>query len=384
MESNRLQKTSLAQMRRRAFLKGVLATGAASMAAPHWLKADGIARASASDVSLPIGMNSFSIRALRWNDLQVLDYAASLKLDAVFLQDSMDSGSMDPAHWTEVRNRAEQLGLKLETGGSAVFPKTPDAFQESVDNILKNAQRAKGMGSPSVRFLGASDRSKLPSGSMEQHIETMIKLFRTVRPQLIDMGLKVALEVHKDFLTSEFKQIVEGAGKDVVGIYLDTGNPVFVQEHPMTTVETLAPYAVCVHLRDSVVYEQPEGVAVQWVPLGEGMIDFHEVIAKVAKLCPNPDVNIYIKPITGRKPTILPLYHQDYWKAYPDARAGDLARFLALAKTGKPYDKPMLTDDTPSKPTEQNLLFGAQEKEHLERSIKYAKTELALGRRWKK
>jgi hypothetical protein len=51
---------------------------------------------------------------------------------------------------------------------------------------------------------------------------------------------------------------------------MDTGNPVFVLEHPVTTLETLAPYVVTLHLRDSVIYEHPRGVAVQWVPLGEG------------------------------------------------------------------------------------------------------------------
>jgi sugar phosphate isomerase/epimerase len=341
------------------------------------------AQAPASAAPLPIGMNTYCIRALRWNDLRLLDCAASLKLDAIFLQDSVDPGLMDPAHWTEVRNRAQHLGLKLETGGAVVLPKSPDGFQASVDLLLRNARRAKAMGSPIVRCIGASDRARLPAAPVEEHIETMIKLFRTVRPQFADMGVKAALEVHKDFLSWEFKQIVEEAGTDVVGIYLDTGNPVFVQEHPLTAVETLAPYAVTVHLRDSVVYDHPDGVAVQWVPLGEGCIDFHEVLATVAKLCPNPDVNVHIKPITGRMPTILPIYRADYWKTYRDARASDLARFLALAKNGKPYDKYMLIEDAPGKPAELTSLIQAQQKEHLERSIQYAKSELALGRRWK-
>ena len=37
-----------------------------------------------------LGLNTYSIRALRWHDLQLLEYAASLKLDAIFLQDSID------------------------------------------------------------------------------------------------------------------------------------------------------------------------------------------------------------------------------------------------------------------------------------------------------
>lgn len=361
-------------MDRRRFLSLTAATTAS--AAASWA-------APTTASSLPIGMNTYSIRAMRWDDLKLLDYAASQHLDSIFLQDSVDPATMEPAHWDAVKHKAQELGLTLETGGGGVLPKTPDAFQSSVDGILKNAKRAKAMGSKLVRCVGTAQRSALPPGPVEQHMETMAKLFSTVRPQLVDMGLKIAWEIHKDFLSWEFKQVVDAVGKDALGIYLDTGNPVFVQEHPMTAVETLAPYAVCVHLRDSVVYERPDGIAVQWVPLGEGIIDFHEILAKVVELNPNPNLNVHIKPITGRVPTVLPVYDEAYWKNYRDARAGDFSRFLALAKKGKPYDKYMLIEDAPGKPAELTPLIQAQQKEHLERSIKYAKDELKLGRRWK-
>jgi hypothetical protein len=39
----------------------------------------------------PIRYNTYSMRALRWHDLQLLEYSASLKMDAVFLQASIDA-----------------------------------------------------------------------------------------------------------------------------------------------------------------------------------------------------------------------------------------------------------------------------------------------------
>src|SRR5665647_2366185 len=54
----------------------------------------------------PLGYNTYSIRALRWNDLQLIEYASSLKLDAIFLQDSIDPGTNDPAHWKAVKDAA--------------------------------------------------------------------------------------------------------------------------------------------------------------------------------------------------------------------------------------------------------------------------------------
>src|SRR5687768_6743553 len=103
---------------------------------------------AANGKSMPMGINTYCLRALRWNDRQLLEYAASLKMDAVFLQDSLDPKAQDPAHWSEVRALAEKLKLHLETGGGGVFPKTPDAFNASAENIRKQVIRAKAMGSP--------------------------------------------------------------------------------------------------------------------------------------------------------------------------------------------------------------------------------------------
>src|SRR5581483_6338757 len=126
---------------------------------------------------------------------------------------------------------------------------------------------------------------------------TMIKTLRAARSEAVDAGVKFAIENHKDLLCWETRQVIEGAGTDFVGSYLDTGNPVFVMEDPMETVETLGPLALTFHLRDSVIYETRRGAAVQWVPLGEGVVDFPKIVARARQLCPN--VHVYIKPITG-------------------------------------------------------------------------------------
>lgn len=173
--------------------------------------------------------------------------------------------------------------------------------------------------------------------------------------------------------------MIEAAGPEFVGTYLDTGNPVFVMEDPITTIEELGRYALTVHLRDSVVYETRRGIAVQWVPLGEGTIDFRQVVAKVREHC--PPVYVYIKPITGRPPQVLPVYDPGFWKMYPKARAHELARFMALAKRGEPYGKNMVIEDLQGRPTPPHFLEAIryQQREHVERSIAYARKELNLG-----
>ena len=358
-------------MQRREFLTGM--AGAVIAAA-----------ATDSEKPIPMGLNTYCLRAMKWRDLELVDYVANLKLDGIFLQDSLDPDVMQPAHWTKVRDYARDHGLqRLETGGGTILPKTSDGFDASVKALQQNIVRAKGLGSPIVRCLFAGDRASMPALPLQQNLENAVRILRTVRTQAMDAGIKLAIENHKDVQAFETRQVIETAGKEYVGSYLDTGNPVFVLENPMTTVEELGPYAVCVHLRDSVIYEHPRGVAVQWVPLGEGVVDFKKIIAKVREIC--PPVYIYIKPITGRPPAVLPYLEDSFWTANVTERGRDLARFLALAKQGRPYELPMVIEDIPGRKTPEAFVAAIQyqQREHMERSVEYGKKVLNLGIRWR-
>jgi len=88
---------------------------------------------------------------------------------------------------------------------------------------------------------------------------------------------------------------------------------------------------------------------------------------------------------TGRPPEILPIYDREFWTRFPKARASDLAKFLALAKRGEPYDKPMVVEDLAGRSTPDYLLSAIQhqQRDHVERSLDYARRQLNLGRRWR-
>jgi sugar phosphate isomerase/epimerase len=324
---------------------------------------------------IPIGLNSYCLRAMRWPDAQLIDYTASQKLDAIFLQDSLDPEAANPAHWKEIGQRAKNAGLHIETGIGAILP--------NADGMRRGIEMAKAMGSPLCRCVLAADRDHLPPGPVEAHIETAARSLRALKQQATDAGVKIVIENHKDLQAWEMRDLIEAAGRDFVGSLLDTGNPVFVMEDPMTTLEVLGPYALSVHLRDSVIYEHPRGAAVQWVPLGEGNIDFKKFVARMREVC--PPVYVYIKPITGRPPAVIPYLEPAFWERYPKARAADFARFLALAKNGRPYENHMVIEDLPGRKTPEAFVSAIQyqQREHMERSLEYAKKALDLGVRWR-
>src|SRR6516165_1219896 len=170
-------------MTRRDFLGALAALAAPSLhAAPRGWK---------------LGINTYCLRFQKWNDRQLFDYCVKQKLDAIFLQDSLDPQVMEPKHWAEVRAWSKDTGLHLETAGGAftgaVLAKTPEARAKTVADLRKNIERAKAMGSPSVRTLGAGDRYALPEGPLDRVIETAASVLREVRSQAMDAGVKIAI-----------------------------------------------------------------------------------------------------------------------------------------------------------------------------------------------
>lgn len=346
------------------------------------LAAAAAARSFAAPRTWRLGLNTYCLRFQRWNDRQLLDYCAKQRLDAVFLQDSLDPGVADPKHWAEVRAWTKELGLHIETGGGLILPKTKEGMPQAIATLGKNITRAAAMGSPVVRAVLASDRYSWPEGSVEPYMQMAIEVLRAVRTQASDAGIKVALENHKELHAWQTRQVIETAGKEFVGSYLDTGNPVFVAEHPLTTIEELGPYAVTFHLRDSVVYRHPDGIAIQWVPLGEGSLDFKQLVARAAEIMPS--VHIYCKPVTARPAVVLPIYSDDFWnKWFPHSRSRDLGRFLALANSGRPYEKAHILADLPDTRERYMDALKIQQLEHMERSLDYCRKALDLGTRWR-
>src|ERR1700689_3846335 len=120
-------------MTRRSFIGGALAAASASSAA---------ASAAAASRRWQLGINTYCLRFQRWNDRQLIDYCVKDKLDAIFLQDSLDPAVMDPKHWADVKAWVKDAGLHIETGGSAMLPKSEAVYAAKVAELRKNIERA--------------------------------------------------------------------------------------------------------------------------------------------------------------------------------------------------------------------------------------------------
>jgi len=223
------------------------------------------------------------------------------------------------------------------------------------------------VGSKIVRaVLGSSDDRK--PGPLARHMESMIQVLRRSRAKAMDAGIKIAIENHAgDMQGPQLKTVIEEAGRDFVGACLDSGNPLWTLEDPHLTLETLAPYVLTSHVRDSAVWREKNGVAVQWVRMGEGNIGIREYARRFRELCPGRPFSL---EVIVTQPRTFAYLDEKFWDGYRNIPAWEFARFLALADKGAPHA---------SSPPPATKEAGVElEREDLEASIRFAHQELGI------
>ena len=81
----------------------------------------------------------------------------------------------------------------------------------------------------------------------------------------------------------------------------------------------------------------------------------------------------------------MPYLDREFMQTFRDSRASTLARFLALAKSGHPYEREMVIEDVAGRSAIEPYAAALQyqQRDHMERSVEYAKKTLDLGVRWR-
>ena len=283
-----------------------------------------------------LGLDTYSLRAQNWDAFQQLDYCAARGVKVVHFSEPRLVGGFERAHLERVRAHADSRGLDIEIGMLSICPTSGifDPSQGTVDEQLGRAiDAAVVCGSPLVRcVLGNTFDRRMPGG-IERHIDQVLQVLRRMRSRVIDAGVKIALENHSgDMQARELKMLVETAGTDFVGVCIDSGNASWAIEDPHLTLDTLAPYVLTSHMRDSAVWNTPAGVVAQWTRMGEGNVDIARYIRTYLERCPGRAVSLEL--IMHRQRTFD--YHDDeFWVAYRSTPAWEFARFLTRAERGE-------------------------------------------------
>jgi 3-oxoisoapionate decarboxylase len=320
---------------------------------------------------IKLGLDNFAVRAMKWNADQLIEYAASLRTDSLFITDFGPFESFEDGYLKDLRKKAADKGLRIYLGSWSICPTSKrfrDTWGTAEEHLALGLRMAKALGSPVFRVILGSREDRATPGGIEARIADTVKVCRTGRSQALDAGVKIAVENHAgDMQARELVSLVEQAGKDYVGVNLDSGNATWTLEDPLASLEILGPYTVCTSLRDSMIWESPDGAMIQWTAMGEGVVDWKPYFQRFAELC--PDVPVHIETISGFA-LEFPYLRPEFWNVFPKARASDFARFLALAKRGKP-----IPPHKSANPQEEQ----EYQKGELERSLTFCKDVIGLG-----
>ena len=321
---------------------------------------------------LKLGFDNFSIRSMKWKAPKLLSYAAEQKVDTILFSDLHVYESHEESYLKEIKAQADQLGIEIQAGTGGICP-TSGSFKKtfgSAEDHLKLAIRvAKTLGSDVVRCYQGSARDRKTPGGLKPHMEATIAICKKVKSQALEAGVKIAIENHAgDMAAYQLRELIEKAGPEYVGATIDSGNATFTLESPIRNLEILAPYVVCSGIRDTRLWDDGKGIKAQWTAMGDGVVDWREYFKKWDQLCPNAPVQLEIISEYGKH---FPHEGENFWQYYKDIRKTDYEAFKVLAAKGEAMDKPKIAS---------SQKFQISE---LERSIKFSRNVLGLGRKFR-
>ena len=318
---------------------------------------------------LKLGMDNFAVRAMRWKAAELIEYAAKLELESLFITDLDALESLQTQHLHDIRARAADAGLQIHLGSWSICPTSNDFRNQwgtADEHLALTIRVAHDLGSPVARVILGSRRDRLSEGGIRARIDDTLPVLQRARSRALDAGVTIAVENHAgDMHSLELVELVRAAGPDYVGVNLDAGNALWTVEDPLQNLENLGPHVATTSIRDSAVWRSDRGATVQWTAMGEGDVDWTVYFRRFAELCPLAPV--HIETISGF-PMEIAYLDEEYWRAWPNGKPAGFDRFVALAERGKPRQPRQVAEGVDRKQADRDY-----QRSELERSIAYCR-----------
>ena len=190
--------------------------------------------------------------------LDFLEEAIRLEVGVVQFCDNLPLTRLNDAELKALEARARAAGLAFELGTRGLDP----------TNLRSHLALARRLGCSFLRVV-------VDSGADQPTPEETVARLRLILPEFEQGGVKIALENHDRFRSRTLVGIIHQLGAERVGICLDTVNSFGALEGPEVVVETLAPFALCLHVKDFTIrrLDHQMGFVVEGCPAGQGRLD---------------------------------------------------------------------------------------------------------------
>ena len=154
------------------------------------------------------------------------------------------------------------------------------------------------------------------------------------------LGVKLALENHKDRLVDEHVEFIRATSSEYLGALVEPGNNLSMLESPDAVCRKLAPYVLSVSMKDMAVAPYEEGFLLSEVRFGNGVTD-QKALWEILKQG-NPQLN-FLQELITLDPLLVPCLTTDYWSSLPERRADELAGHMQWVRSSAselPYVSP--------------------------------------------
>lgn len=286
------------------------------------------------------------------------DHAHDMGLSGLFFRTVLEmSPLLDRGLLRAVRQRADELGMYLETGLAKVNPyalaETPEVRRAGGGDTLLGFRRMMeacadiGCTELWVALAGykkdycgnfAYDRFRTDVTWTDQ-LAASERLLHRLAPMARDLGLHLNLETHEESSSFEIVRLVEAVGPDVMGVVFDTSNPLQRGEDPVRAAARVAPYVRQTHIKDALLASGPAGIEYQKRVCGDGIVDFAAILRILSQA--NPGLNLSIEndqPYDELPRAYVPIRIEidsaGWAAAHPDLDAAERAAFRALVAEG--------------------------------------------------
>ncbi|MBW7453139.1 sugar phosphate isomerase/epimerase family protein [Paenibacillus sepulcri] len=223
----------------------------------------------------------------------------------------------------EAADYARERGLFINVGAGGFEPAALKEALQVADRIGALTVRTVVGG---ARFGG--DRRHM-AGDWKRFLQSILHSFQEVMESANPAGANLAVENHQDLASEELLWLCETIGSEKFGITLDTGNPLATAEEPTDFFRRVAPCVKNVHLKEYAIYTSEEGYRLVRKPLGQGVIDFPELLRIFQAANPQVTMSIEHGALEARHVRVL---MEDFWTEYPQRTALQLTRLLRFVE----------------------------------------------------
>jgi sugar phosphate isomerase/epimerase len=194
---------------------------------------------------------------------QFMDFVRQQGISLVQIADNLPLHTFSTKELKQIYRRSQELEIKIEVGTRGLRP----------DHIRRYLEIASSLDSPILRVV-------IDSKDFTPEIHDIKKIINDLLPDIIKMGIRLAIENHERLTSEQFLEIIKHANSDLVGICLDPVNSIGADEGFDTVFTNLAPYTINLHLKDYLIRRKSHmmGFDIYGTPAGQGMMPIRRVV----------------------------------------------------------------------------------------------------------